>query len=198
MPGTNLTNAFAGVMEYDGSVFYGTPAMGQRGIISTSFYRRTGSANTLTGVLTSQSIANARLGGLTVTGLTTYEFEGAFCLVTSGTTSHTEGFSFVGSATYSDISYRLERISSNANSVPIVTFGTVATNIVITPAITTAQNAMYQFKGTCRINAGGTLNPSITFSADPTGISTILAGAWFKMTPIGGNSVDLATGNWGI
>lgn len=134
-------------------------------------------------------------GSLTVPGSTSYEFEGLL-LQTNGTTSHTVGLSFGGTATLTSIAYIAMASAGLVNATVTAqntTMVTQAANTVVTAAITTAGTQIL-VKGIVRINAGGTFIPQFTFSAAP-GAGNNLANTFFKMRKIGTNTTT-TQGPW--
>ncbi len=72
----------------------------------------------------------------------------------------------------------------------------VATVVAVTAASTSATEfVQIQLRGTVRINGTGTFIPQIKFSADPVGTQKMLAGSYFKLTPIGTDTA-VTLGNW--
>jgi len=164
--------------------------------VADLYYRK----NTATS-LSSSTSAQSWLGltsGVTVTASTIYAFEGSFRLTTSGTTSHTESILFgLTSATVTNMDYSVNRfINSTTATAPQTVRGTAVTALVVTPAITTAQDVTYFIKGTVAFGTGGSFNPQIQFSAAPGGTSTVILGAMFKMTPLGTTGSNAINGTW--
>jgi hypothetical protein len=194
--GTNTTLAFAGNMEYDGTVFYATPAMDARAILGTSFYRRMGTANVTANTTGLLSIVNIRNGGVQLNAGVIYEFEGMWRMVTPIGATRIERISIDGTATFTDIQFRAERNAANANVAGVVVWGnqkTTTYNMTTSSAIAT--NSVFMIKGTCKVNTAGNMNIFVSHSA--TASSTILEGAWMKVTPIGAPAgVDSTVGNW--
>jgi len=199
--GTNLTTATAGVMEYDGKVIYSTPTA--RGVSpSMMFYRLNGS---LAG--SNASGAQSLFGvGVTLAASTVYAFE-SFLIIqkTAGTTSHTIGLLYGGTATNSNISYFLTSIrdSTAASSGFSGTFtvgagwNTTTGNIVVTGSVTTANTTFTAItKGTISINAGGTFIPQYQLSAAPGGAYSTLAGSYIAIWPIGAAGANTSVGPW--
>lgn len=165
------------------------------GLVLRPLYYRLNTAVTLNSTIaTAQSILGV---GVSLLAGMQYEFELAFNLNTSGVTSHTEAIGFGGTATLNNIHAEVTRqpVSTTATAAQGA-FLSAATNTVITGAITTAQNVNYLIKGTVSVNAGGTFIPQFTFSAGPTGTSTIAIGAYMKLTPIAAAGSNAAIGTW--
>ena len=144
--------------------------------------------------------------GVTLAGSTVYQFEGVFAFSkTAGTTSHTIGLSFGGTATLNNIAYQANgQFNGNgfttttnniANLTPLL-FQT-ASNTVFTAAITTAtEYVMMLVKGTVSVNAGGTFIPQYTLSAAPGGAYTTAVGSYLKLSPLGSSGANISIGNW--
>lgn len=201
--GTNLTTPTSGSQEYDGSVFYGTPVASNRGVIPTEhFVARTG-AKTMTSNTSLQAIFGGGTGGLTngaltVAASTSYFFEMSINVNTMSATSGNFGFSIVGAgtATFTSASWHAfgldntnQQTAGNAGTSWQSTAG--ATGNIITAA--TGQAASAIVKGIFRINATGTIIPSIQLTTANAAI--IGADTWFKCYPVGTNTV-VSVGNW--
>lgn len=193
--GTNLTTAEAGAMEYDGTAFYTTPVASNRGVNPSVYYRVASSNTTLNSVNTAQP-AFSTLGSFTVAAATTYEFEAVY-YIANGTTTHTTATLFGGTATLTDIAYTALLWSANASTITTAQSTVnvkVATAKVLNATSTSPETTIF-LKGIIRINGGGTLIPQIQFSAAPGGTNTMNTNSYFKLTPIGSNTVQ-SVGNW--
>lgn len=138
-------------------------------------------------------------GGIAVEAATTYAFEGTLRLSrAAGTTSHTTGLLFAGTATLTSILY-----DAIANTGDVVTTGTpaltvidVSTNTSVKAASTSAtEQVLIRVKGIVRINAAGTFIPQFIYSAIPGGVPTIKAGSHFRLKKLFINSVN-TQGTW--
>jgi hypothetical protein len=189
--GTNLTTPTAGAIEYDGKVFYKDFAASQRGVALTEQFVINSSDTTLTNGTGAQSIFAAANDTLTVLGSTTYEFEAQYYL-TTGATTHTTATLFGGTATLTSIGYMAElwsvtdgTISTTAPSILRVAVGTST----VLNATSTATGTMIRLNGIVRVNAAGTFIPQIAFSADPTGTLLGKTNSYFRLRPLGTNTV---------
>ena len=100
---TLVSPAAAGNIEYTSPIFAGTPIGTQRGIVPTQQYYRLDSALAGANATGAQSVFGV---GVTLSSGTVYEFEMLISLgKTAGTTSHTTGLSFGGTATLNNIGY---------------------------------------------------------------------------------------------
>ena len=140
--------------------------------------------------------------GITLAAATSYFFEGLLAHKrTAGTTSHTIGNLFGGTATLTSIGYMATAYASDtANFI----FGTVQTNFVAVATNTTIwntastsadQTVLVRVRGLVRVNAAGTFIPQFQFSAAPGGAPTVQANSFFMLSPIGTNTV-LNQGSW--
>lgn len=156
---------------------------------------------TLTSTASAQKAFNASTNGaVTLPASSGYNFEALYMISNTGTTSHTWGTLFAGSATLTSIGYGVQAYTgiTGANTITAMSglIVSVATVVPVTAASTSATEfVQIQLRGSIRINGGGTLIPQIKASADPVGTQKMLAGSYFKLTPIG---TDTATtlGNW--
>ena len=138
-------------------------------------------------------------GAVAVEASTTYFFRGYLRTSRSaGTTSHTTGLLFGGTATLTSISYRAMCNTGDVvtNAALNATSMEVATNTTVKAASTSAteQIAVY-VEGIVRINAAGTFIPQFQYSSAPGGAPSILANSYFQMYPIGSN-VATSQGTW--
>ena len=195
--GTFATSPQAGSMNYDGTVFRFTAATGNESVAMNSYIYRANANITLSSVNTAQ----AWLGvGVRVQSNVTYQFNGMFNLVTTGTTAHTEAVSFGGTATLYNIGYLTTR--GNANAITASTgnvysvYRTSNASSVQTGSFNTAQNAYYSLSGTVSSNVTGTFIPQLTFSAAPGGAATVVTGAYFQLTPLQAGNGNVNIGTW--
>jgi hypothetical protein len=199
--GTNLTSATAGAVEYDGKVVYGTPVSTQRGIVPTQQYYRLNSAIVGADSTSAQSIFGV---GVTLSASTVYEFEMVFALTkTAGTTSHTIGCGFGGTATINNIlSTFIVNPSAAGSAIPTGSTSQIAaTNSVSNFSLTSAISGalvtfMFNVKGVVSINAGGTFIPQYTLSAAPGGAYTTALGSYIRINPIGASGANTNVGVW--
>lgn len=152
-----------------------------------------------------QNVATAQpwfptAGGVNVDGATAYFFEGR--LVTTraaGVTSHTTGLLFGGTATLTSIDYEVLWRTGDANAAAAVNGLriTAATNTAVKAASTSAtEDTDLNVFGIVRINAGGTFIPQFQYSVAPGGAPTVKRGTYFRMWPIGSNTI-VSQGTWG-
>jgi hypothetical protein len=199
--GTNLTTATTGAVEYDGKVMYATPQGTQRGIVPGAQFFRLDSSLAGANVNTVQSTLGV---GVTLSSSTVYAFEMVFALSkTAGTTSHTVGLGFGGTATLNNIAYRLNVQNPNSTSFTSIAvadyqlFFQTASNGTVTAAQTSAGNYIsMRISGTVSVNAGGTFTPQYTLSAAPGGAYTTAAGSYMMIYPISASGANTSVGTW--
>jgi hypothetical protein len=196
--GTNLTTPAAGAVEFDGTAFYATAAASSRQVIDAEQFCCLSANFTGTNVATAQKVFNATTNGtITLAASTTYEFEAMYNIATTGTTSHSLGILFAGTATLTSIAYRATATNgtSAAVSADSTTFAAVATVTTVTAAVAAASNNTVVLKGVVRVNAGGTFIPQFQYSAAPGVAPVVAAGSYIKFIPKGSGTVT-NVGNW--
>lgn len=202
LPGTTLSTASAGTLEYDGKVPYFTPLGTQRGVIPGMQFYRLNSTLAGANVNTAQSVFGV---SVTLSSSTVYYFEGMYALSKSaGTTSHTTSVLFGGTATINNISYWIQAgviastgFTDNSNNASYQYFIQTTASILINSA-STSTNAfrLYKVNGTVSINAGGTFTPQYILSAAPGGAYTTAVGSYFLIYPIGASGSNTSVGTW--
>jgi hypothetical protein len=124
-------------------------------------------------------------GGVTVEAATLYAFDGVLNISRSaGTTSHTTGMGFGGTATITAFNARYSCGEGDVATLADddVISATSAANIQVKAASTSATEIIKAaVSGAVLINAAGTFIPQFTYSAAPGGAPTIEAGSWFEM-----------------
>jgi hypothetical protein len=193
-----LGTAVAGAFDYDGKVFYATPQGTQRGVVPGAQFFRLDSNLAGANVNTAQNVLGV---GVTLSSSTVYAFEAIYALSKSaGTTAHTVGIGFGGTATLNNIAYQEDgsevsftRINQTQNQLFIQS----AANTAVTTSITTATyTVLARIKGTVSVNAGGTFIPQYTLSAAPGGAYTTQANSYFLIYPIGASGANTSVGTW--
>ncbi len=197
--GALLTSPAAGVFEYDGNALYFTPAANSRAVALIEHVLVLASDQAGANSNTAQPLFPVGSGALTVESSTTFAFEiEAILTRAAGTTSHTIGFDFGGTATFTSLRAMLDVANPTGNALGTVSriYLTSAGPVTITGANTSATEAVsLRVSGIMRVNAGGTVIPQITYSAAPGGAPTVLANSFFRARPIGSDTVQ-AVGNW--
>lgn len=192
--------AAAGQIEYSSPIIAATPIGTQRGIVPTQQYYRLDSALAGSNATGAQNIFGV---GVTLSSSTVYEFEMVVALSKSaGTTSHTFGLGFGGTATLNNIVYQELHISSGtsfgtAEQSTIGSFQQTASNTTVAGASTTAfRSYVFIVKGTVSINAGGTFIPQYTLSAAPGGAYSTAAGSFIRINPLSASGAATNVGTW--
>lgn len=200
--GTNLSVPAAGAFEYDGVVFYGTPTASQRGVLNTQHFIALVNNYTGNDVNTAQKVFDSPTNGtMTFAASTTYMLEATYYITRAvGSNSHTLStlFAIGGGGSLTSIAYTADTTSTASNILGAVSriYATAATATVVTGASTaTNENITVTLRGIIRTNAAGTITPQIQYSAAPGGAPTVLANSYFRLIPLGTNSVA-SVGNW--
>lgn len=135
----------------------------------------------------------------TAEAATSYEIDAFYHITRSaGTTSHTTGILFGGTATYTAIRYLAQVTNPTGNVLGAVQqiVGAAATEVVLTSANTSAtENLMIRIKGIMRVSGAGTIIPQFKYSAAPGGAPTIEQESFFMFRKLGSNVVESA-GSW--
>jgi hypothetical protein len=193
--------AAVGQIEYSSPIFAATPISTERGIVPTQQYYRLNSAVVGSNATGAQSIFGV---GVTLSASTVYEFEMIVAVSKSaGTTSHTFGVGFGGTASVNNIGYRLNVQNPSGTSFTVVAiadyamFVQTASNTVITGAQTSA-NLFISFivKGTVSVSAGGTFIPQYTLSAAPGGAYSTAIGSYIRIAPVSASGSNTSVGAW--
>lgn len=146
-------------------------------------------------VNTAQDVFDTGASKFLLPGSTTYEFEAIYYITRSaGTTSHTTSVLFGGTASIASIAYTIT--STTTTGAPTATTNCqklkskVATATVATTTSTSAtENIVIELKGILSISASGTIIPQFQYSAAPGGAPTIEANSYFKLVPLGSDTV---------
>jgi hypothetical protein len=199
---TLIVTPAAGNIEYSSPIFAATPIGTQRGIVPTQQYYRLNSAYVGTNGTSAQSIFGV---GVTLSASTVYEFE--INLVfnkTAGTTSHTFGFGFAGTASLNNILYLSNGVaiasSTSGGGIGSTSYGSFATTASNSTTNMQTTNAAVSWavilKGTVSINAGGTFIPQYTLTAAPGGAYSTVAGSFIRIAPVSASGSNTSVGAW--
>lgn len=196
---TNLdATAVAGKKEYDGVVPYSTPNASNRAVDLCAHFTSNVADFTMANSGNAQSPFEAARDILTLPSGVTYEFEMLLQITGMSTNTRTTALEFdAGNATLTSISYFAQIWTGAANAIPDANgqiHAVAATAQVMNATVTTAA-ATIKAKGIVRINAGGTFIPQVKFSANPGGTILCKKDSYFKLTPLGSNTVG-SVGNW--
>lgn len=179
-----------------------TKGLGTARIPAEQFYRLD-SAYVGSNVNTAQPVFGV---GVTLVGSTVYQFEAVYALSKSaGTTSHSFGLGYGGTATLNNIAYQINgqyngtgftsTTSSVANMQPLF-IQTASNTILVTGITSAAAYHMLLVKGTVSVNAGGTFIPQYTLSNAPGGAYTTQANCYFKISPLAASGSNTSIGSW--
>jgi hypothetical protein len=201
--GTNLSTPAAGAFEYDGVVLYGTPQAQQRGVLPAEHFIALTSTYVANDSASAQKVFNSPTNGtITLPASTSYFMEGLYVISrTLGTTSHQLQTLFSVGSALTSIQYIADATSSTGAPTPSTgaltrVYGTAVSALAVTPASTSAtEHITVWIRGIIRTNAATTFIPQIQYTSAPGGSPSILANSYFRLTPIGTNSVA-SVGNW--
>lgn len=187
----STSGSFTVFSEATGIAGRGTTASGTGNIPAVMFAMQS-STNTLSDVNTVQAVFASGFDVFTLQASTTYRFKGMYYL-THGATAHSLGMSFElgGGASLTSIAYTTTCwvTTANTNTASQTTnFITQATNTAVNASGSNAQESVY-FEGVMRVNAGGTVTPSITFSVAPGGTVLANINSFIEFYPIGSNTI---------
>jgi hypothetical protein len=192
--GTNLTTATAGAMEYDGTVFYATPTVSQRGVIMAEQIILLQAAYTLTSQTAAQALFNTPAGGQVTLTAGTYEFECFYSLSAMSATSGSFGFALGGTATKTQFFWSLAQKGAAAVATATATQSTY--NVAANTALTTASVNTVGYaniSGIINVSASGTVIPQVSLGVAAAAVVGI--GSYFRIRPIGSTTVT-SVGNW--
>ena len=198
---TLVSPAAAGNIEYTSPIFAGTPIGTQRGIVPTQQYYRLDSALAGANATGAQNVFGV---GVTLSSSTVYEFEYyAVFSKSAGTTSHSFGIGFGGTATVNNVLYggawNTTTTSYTAGTVasPASLDSNSVSNFNVQTAITSAGRTLYFYlRGTVSVNSGGTFIPQYTLSAAPGGAYSTVAGSYFRINPLSASGANTNVGTW--
>jgi hypothetical protein len=201
--GTNTSVAAAGAVEYNGSVFFGTPAVGQRGLLSAEYLVALASNYTGNDSAGAQKVFNVPTdGAISVLANTTYMIEGLYIVAPAGNfnaESLQTLFSLDSGATLTSIRYVADTSTGLANASTAVKRTQVSsvTAVTVTDAAPggAATNFVVQLRGVIRTNTAGTLTPQFQFTGTPGSAPVVQANSFFRLVPVGSGSVT-TIGAW--
>lgn len=154
---------------------------------------------TLSDINTAQQAFNATAAGaLTVSALTTYEFEAVYYITNTGTTSHTWATLFGGTATFTSLAYTVDAYTAVGNTLTALSslyIISAAATVVTAASVSATENVVMKLKGFLRVNGAGTIIPGVKLSAATTGTEKMLANSFFRCWPVGSNTVT-TVGAW--
>jgi len=196
--GSVLNTPAAGVLEYDGTVFYATLKTSQRGQLQSQFLRVQVLVHTLSDTTSAQQVFSTP-GYVSLAASTTYQFEAVYYIVrAAGTTSHTTSTLFNASSALLNIAYTADVTTSTGVALTAVNriYGTATTALVVTAASSSAtENLVITLKGIMRTSAATDVTPQFQYSAAPGGAPTVLTNSYIKFIPLGTSSMA-SVGPW--
>jgi hypothetical protein len=206
--GAATTTPVAGSIEYNGRSFFTTPDSTSGKAFNDESHIYTMSADrTIISTVVANTFYSAFGVSIPVATDSAYIFDILVGLKT-GATSHTVSFNLGGTATYTELQYRTEftnlALSTGAAgagtptaAVTLMFVGNPTTpqNGVISPA-STLVSKFFRIHGIMNISTGGTIDPQISFSANPTGTNQVTRFSYVRLNPIGTSSGSLSSGLW--
>jgi len=190
--GTNLTTAAAGAIEYDGTVFYATPAASTRSVVAAEQFTVLTTAYSATLNQTgAQKLFNTSTTGAITLPVGLYQFECQFNLSSMSNTSSSFGFAVGGTATITYYYYCEANKSASLSTAgtPHQTFSTAANTTLV--ANSAGTNGIAFIKGYINITVAGTIIPQFSLSAAVQ--ATVGIGSYFKISPLSTGNI---VGNW--
>jgi hypothetical protein len=188
--GTNLTSATAGTMEYDGTVFYATPAASTRHLNTIEQFIMLSSNYTLTSQTAAQKAFNASTNGAVTLPVGTYTFEAMIRLSSMSGTSGSFGFALGGTATFTQAWTAVAALSAATVNAQI-SYNTAANTSLTTAG--TAGSGQALIKGEIRVTVTGTIIPQVSLTIAAAAVVNL--GSYFRVTPMGSSTVT-NVGNW--
>jgi hypothetical protein len=204
--GTNLTTVTSGVVEYDGTVFYGTSKTnpGRALMAQNYYYISSGDVSIdMSSASLPLSLLTTTTTGITVPAGTTYDYEAMFAIrgtfiATSQTPTITIS-NLSGTATMAHTTI----FETGNNATGFTTASTLGTTRItagqaLTALTTGSRYYIVKMRGVIRVTGSGTAEIAPTIrpnvgSADNGWL--VQSGAIFKLTPIGNGTVE-TVGAW--
>jgi hypothetical protein len=201
--GTNTSVPAAGAVEYNGTVFFSTPAASQRGLMPTEYLVALSGNYTANDSASAQKIFNVPSdGAVAVLANTTYFIEGLYVVapaINFNAVAMQTLFALGGGATLTSIRYVADAAVGLSTAVNSATKTQVAaaTATTVTSASPggAATNFVVQVRGIIRTNAAGTITPQMQFTGTPGSAPIVQANSFFKLVPLGSGSVT-SIGSW--
>jgi len=197
-PQALLATPTAGTFEYDGVTFYSTPNALNRGVDAVLHYQALLAANSVANDNSVHAIFNGTANGtITLPANTAYELEMQFHVSTTGTTARTLGLVFAFSNAPTAISYSALTTAPATDILSATSqiWSVVATATQVTGSVSSASYSTVFVKGIIRTNLATTLIPQLQWSAAPGATSSVFAGSYIKLMPLGTSAV-VSVGNW--
>lgn len=198
--GTNLTNAEAGAIEYNGTLPFFTPFGTSRGVMPSEQFIVLGTPYTLTSQTAAQKMFNNTTKGAVAVAVGTYYFECFYSLSSMSATSGSFGFSLNptgATATIGSQVYISNAVKSGASIGTAATLqSTVQTGGASTLATASTQTVGYALiRGMVRITGAGTIIPAVSLTVAAAAI--VGANSYFRIYPVSASGSGAVTvGNW--
>jgi hypothetical protein len=201
--GTNTSVISAGAVEYNGSVFFASPAAGQRGLLSAEYLVTLASNYTGNDNASAQKVFNVPTdGAVAILANTTYMIEGLYIIapaINFNAESLQTLFALSGGATLTSIRYVADVSTGLANASTAIKRTQIATAgaVTVTDAAPggAATNFTVQIRGIIRTNTAGTLTPQFQFTGTPGSAPVVQANSFFRLVPVGSGSTT-TIGAW--
>lgn len=160
----------------------------------------------LSDVNTAQKAFNSSTNGaITLPASSSYLLEFSYVITNTGTTSHTWGVLFGGTATLTSgilaVHGRSGITSAATLTADTSAYTTDLTTVLVCTAASTSstEHVILSGQGIVRINGAGTFIPQVKMSAAANGggasTEKMLANSWLRLTPFGTNTA-VTLGNW--
>jgi hypothetical protein len=195
--GTILTAAEAGVVEYDGTVFYADIAASTRTTIVAEQSLVLNTAYTLTSQTAAQKIFNNTTNGEVTLPVGTYFFECFYSLSSMSATSGSFGFVLGGTATFTQ-RWRSEAQKGTASLATATatqnTFSTAANTALATASVNTVGYA--SISGIINVTVTGTVIPQVSLGIAAAAVVGV--GSYFKINAVSptNSTTNVTVGNW--
>lgn len=194
------TSPLAGDMEVDANgLLYYSHNNSNRGVVNVEQFISLTSTYTLASQTGAQKLFNSTTNGaLTVKGSTSYFFECFYTLTSMSGTSGNGGFSVLGAgtATVTSAAFWATGLDNTTLTTGAAIGGSFTASATTTNNITTAATGTavaVLIRGIIRINAGGTIIPSVSLANAAAAVVGV--NSYFRIYPIGTNTTT-NVGNW--
>jgi hypothetical protein len=195
--GTILTAAEAGVIEYDGTVFYADIAASTRTSIVAQQSVILNTAYTLTSQTAAQKLFNNTTNGALTLPVGTYFFECFYSLSAMSATSGSFGFALGGTATFTQ-RWWSEAQKGTATlataTASQTTYNTAANTTIATASVNTVGFAYIW--GTINVTGVGTIIPQVSLGVAAAAVVGV--GSYFKISAVSptNSTTNVTVGNW--
>ena len=195
--GTILTAAEAGVVEYDGTVFYADIAASTRTTIVAEQSVILNATYTLTSQTAAQKLFNNTANGTTTLPVGTYFFECFYNLSSMSATSGSFGFALGGTATitqqWRSLAQKGTATLATATAAQ-TTFSTAANTTLATASVNTVGYAF--ISGVINVTVTGTVIPQVSLGIAAAAVVGV--GSYFKINAVSptNSTTNVTVGNW--